>query len=184
MHVAVLLFLLFCSVDAVTKIRQKRTTEEERSTQEGEQQLFKSSSLPSATMSMNDLVPLLHALEIGLPFSFAHFNDGEITALHCREGRSTSKKKQPCSAALQNAMRQVFYTFYPSLLYLILSCPKLSYPYLTCLQSLVDRADNFYVGAICPCSFTISQHVQVNITKPVSITSHICIISSIGLTFD
>ena len=89
------------------------------------------SVLPSATMSMKDLVPLLNALEIGqychdrvlyifslshsvpncgstgLPFSFAHFNDGEITALHCREGRSTSKKKQPCSVALQNAMHQV-----------------------------------------------------------------------------
>ena len=123
MHVAVLLLLLLCSVDAVTKIRQKRTTEEERSTQEGEQQ-FKSSSLPSATMSMNDLVPLLHALEIGIPFSFAHFNDGEITALHCREGRSTSKKKQPCSAALQNAMRQVF-------ILSLLSLPSISFPILS-----------------------------------------------------
>ena len=148
----IVIFLAILSfVSAVAKFQrtgetsaQKENSKENKEQSKQHASSHSTSTLPSATMSMNDLVPLLHALEIGLPFSFAHFNDGEITALHCREGRSTSKKKQPCSAALQSAMR----------------------------QSLVDRADNFYVGAICPCSFTINQHVQVHITKLASQTSN------------
>ena len=71
---AVFVLALLYSVSAVARVQQ---TEIEQFVQEGNsegnskesrQHRFKSratSGLPSATMSMKDLVPLLHALEIG-----------------------------------------------------------------------------------------------------------------------
>lgn len=46
-------------------------------------------SLPKATNSMADLFMILQALESNIPFGFAHFNDGEISALDCIEGAKT-----------------------------------------------------------------------------------------------
>lgn len=95
---------------------------------------------------MQDILLLLGALEQGIPFSFAHINDGEVTALHCKEGRSTAKKKQPCSKPLQLAMH----------------------------QAIQHRASNFYLGAICPCSFSFGENLllfaELNVTYQGQVT--------------
>ena len=46
-------------------------------------------SLPKVNNSMSDLSLILQALESNLPFGYAHFNDGEMSALFCEEGSRT-----------------------------------------------------------------------------------------------
>ena len=80
--------------------------------------------LPKMTTSMKDISGLLEALKQGIPFSFAHFNDGEVKALSCQTGEKTDRGWQRCSSELNKAM----------------------------FGAMTRRADNFYFGIVCPCS--------------------------------
>ena len=83
-------------------------------------------SLPKATNSMSDLLVILRAMESNIPFGFAHFNDGEISALDCLEGEKTVFSwNQRCTQKLNFAMRNAF----------------------------LNTAPNFYVGIPCNCEF-------------------------------
>lgn len=81
--------------------------------------------LPNTTVEMGDVVLLMQALEDGIPFGYAHFNDGEIEAITCREGNDVDFGWQRCSNKLNSAM----------------------------LNALTNPAPNFYVGIACLCAF-------------------------------
>lgn len=83
------------------------------------------SILPSMTMSMRDLPLLLTAIENSIPFGYAHFNDGEIEAMICKEGQETDWGWQKCSSKLSTVM----------------------------LNALIHTAPNFYTGITCACEF-------------------------------
>lgn len=83
-------------------------------------------SLPKLNNSMSDLFHILHALESNIPFGYAHFNDGEMTALNCAEGEKTVFSwSQRCTPRLNHAMQNAFQ----------------------------NTASNFYIGIPCNCEF-------------------------------
>ena len=83
-------------------------------------------SLPKVNNSMSDLSLILQAMESNIPFGYAHFNDGEMSALFCEEGSHTVFSwNQRCSVRLNVAMQNAFR----------------------------NTAPNFYVGIPCNCEF-------------------------------
>ena len=85
-----------------------------------------SSVLPAMNNSMKDLAQLLGALENNVPFGFAHFNDGELQALDCNDGKKTVFAwMQACTPALSTAMH----------------------------AAMTRTAPNFYLGLPCNCEF-------------------------------
>ena len=82
--------------------------------------------LPKVNNSMSDLSLILHAIESNIPFGYAHFNDGEMSALNCAEGSETVFSwNQRCSPRLNIAMQNAFR----------------------------NTASNFYIGIPCNCEF-------------------------------
>jgi hypothetical protein len=82
--------------------------------------------LPKVNNSMSDLFNILHAMESNIPFGFAHFNDGEMSALECSEGDWTAFSwNQKCSKQLNLAMHNAF----------------------------LRTPSNFYLGIPCNCEF-------------------------------
>ena len=79
--------------------------------------------LPNTNMSMGDANSLLDALERGAQISYAHFNDGEINLIECKEGDVVDFGWQICSPKLSNIM----------------------------LNALTNAASNFYLGLACAC---------------------------------
>lgn len=90
--------------------------------------------LPKTNTAMSDLDILLATLEAGEDaFSYAHFNDGELKALTCSKGEFTARRKQPCHPELNRAMK----------------------------SALTNRAPNFYVGILCPCSWDADSYLKL-----------------------
>lgn len=82
--------------------------------------------LPKVNNSMSDLFNILHAIESNIPFGFAHFNDGEMSAMECSEGeRTVFSWNQRCTKQLNQAMQNAF----------------------------LNTPPNFYVGIPCNCEF-------------------------------
>ena len=82
--------------------------------------------LPATNNTMKDVSLLLTALENNVPFGFAHFNDGELQALDCNDGKKTVFAwMQACTPALSAAMR----------------------------AAMTRTAPNFYLGLPCNCEF-------------------------------
>jgi hypothetical protein len=92
-----------------------------------------STRYPSASRTMQDLNILLTLLEMGIPFGFAHFNDGEIWLINvdnCDKDKATGQPVadygwQNCSTGLATAMK----------------------------NALINTAPNFYVGIPCACEW-------------------------------
>ena len=83
-------------------------------------------SLPATNNTMKDLPVILKALIDQIPFGFAHFNDGELQALDCNEGRKTVFSwMQTCTTNLSHAI----------------------------YNALTHTAPNFYLGLPCNCEF-------------------------------
>ena len=79
--------------------------------------------LPNMTRTMQDGSSLMLALESGMVLSYGHFNDGEIDAIGCKEGKAVDFNLQRCSSRLSSVM----------------------------LNALRNTSDNFYVGIGCAC---------------------------------
>jgi hypothetical protein len=87
---------------------------------------------PATTKTMEDGNIFLQLLNEGIPFGYAHFNDGEIRAININNcfmekyGQLTTDYGwQNCSEALGNTMK----------------------------EALINTAENFYVGIPCACEW-------------------------------
>ena len=60
------------------------------------------------SFSMRDMQPLLELLAAGVPFAFAHFNDGEINSIE-RTAGATDRGLQQRSPALARALKAAFW---------------------------------------------------------------------------
>ena len=90
--------------------------------------LFLDSRLPNMTNTMQDLRPLLKALENNVSFGYAHFNDGEMTSMKCWNMSNIVPVfawMEKCTRKMSDAMK----------------------------AALTRTAPNFYLGIPCNCEF-------------------------------
>lgn len=105
---------------------------------------------PASNLRMTDVNIFLKMLERNIPFSYSHFNDGEIRALECARNDSVDFGRQQCSEYLSAALS----------------------------NALTNRSRNFYVGIPCLCEFEgryFRRSLDIlNITLDTQIESGMC----------